>query len=121
MALESKPLFHPEVIRQQVKSFTLPERVQDWHDKLQHWAGLITSGRAEDFKETALLPRSTISSTPTNASRPSGWHLTPRCSNSLSSSWEPTALSRRSAIAISTSCSAPPNPSSANLCEEADV
>jgi len=47
MALESKPLFHPEVIRQQVKSFTLPERVQDWHDELQHWAGLITSGRAE--------------------------------------------------------------------------
>src|SRR6266702_3342880 len=28
MALESKPLFHPEVIRQQVKSFTLPERIR---------------------------------------------------------------------------------------------
>ena len=56
MALESKPLFHPEVIRQQVRAFNLPERVADWQPKLQHWAGLIASGRADDFKETALLP-----------------------------------------------------------------
>src|ERR1039457_2772174 len=56
MALESKPLFHPEVIRQQVRSFTLPESAADWQPKLQHWAGLIASGRADDFKETALLP-----------------------------------------------------------------
>ena len=56
MALESKPLFHPEGIRQQVRAFTLPERVADWQPRLQHWAGLIASGRADDFKETALLP-----------------------------------------------------------------
>ena len=56
MALESKPLFHPEVIRQQVRAFNLPECVADWQPKLQHWAGLIASGRADDFKETALLP-----------------------------------------------------------------
>src|SRR5438445_13897870 len=56
MAVESKPLFHPEVIRQQVRSFSLPERVAEWLPKLQHWAGLIASGRADDFKETALLP-----------------------------------------------------------------
>jgi hypothetical protein len=56
MALESKPLFHPEVLRQQVRAFTLPERVVGWQPKLQHWAGLIASGRADDFKETALLP-----------------------------------------------------------------
>src|ERR1022692_4437492 len=56
MALESKPLFHPEVLRQQVRAFSLPERVGDWLPKLQHWAGLIASGRADDFKETALLP-----------------------------------------------------------------
>jgi|ERR1035441_8099469 hypothetical protein len=56
MALESKPLFHPEVLRQQVRAFNLPERVGDWQPKLQHWAGLIASGRADDFKETALLP-----------------------------------------------------------------
>ena len=56
MALESKPLFHPEVLRQQVRAFNLPERARDWQPKLQHWAGLIASGRADDFKETALLP-----------------------------------------------------------------
>ena len=56
MAVESKPLFHPEVMRQQVRSFNLPESVGDWQPKLQHWAGLISSGRADEFKETALLP-----------------------------------------------------------------
>jgi hypothetical protein len=56
MALESKPLFHPEVLRQQVRAFNLPESVRAWQPKLQHWAGLIASGRADDFKETALLP-----------------------------------------------------------------
>src|ERR1019366_845252 len=56
MALESKPLFHPEVLRQQVRAFNLPERVADWQPKLQEWASLVTSGRADDFKESALLP-----------------------------------------------------------------
>ena len=56
MALESKPLFHPEVIRQQVRSFNLPVPVAEWQPKVQHWATLIASGRADDFKETALLP-----------------------------------------------------------------
>src|ERR1017187_7679784 len=58
MALESKPLFHPEVIRQQVRAFSLSERAEDWQPKLRHWAGLLASGRADDFKETALLPDS---------------------------------------------------------------
>ena len=56
MSVESKPLFHPEVIRQQVRSFNLPDSVADWQPKLQHWAGLIASGRVDDFNETALLP-----------------------------------------------------------------
>ena len=56
MALESKPLFHPEVLRQQVRSFNLPEQTAAWQPKLLHWAGLIASGRADEFKETALLP-----------------------------------------------------------------
>jgi hypothetical protein len=55
MALESKPLFHPEVRRQQVRSFNLPEQMSARQPKLQHWAGLIASGRADQFKETALL------------------------------------------------------------------
>jgi hypothetical protein len=56
MAVESKPLFHPEVLRQQVRSFNLPDQTGAWQPKLQHWADLITSGRADAFKETALLP-----------------------------------------------------------------
>jgi hypothetical protein len=56
MALESKPLFHPEVLRQQVRSFNLPEQTTAWQPKLREWANLIASGRADDFKETALLP-----------------------------------------------------------------
>ena len=56
MALASKPLFHPEVLRQQVRSFNLPEQAGDWQPKLQHWADLIRSGRADQLKETALLP-----------------------------------------------------------------
>jgi SAM-dependent methyltransferase len=56
MAIESKPLFHPEVLRRQVRAFILPAYVRDWQPKLQHWADLIASGRADNFKETALLP-----------------------------------------------------------------
>jgi Eco57I restriction-modification methylase/Putative RNA methylase family UPF0020 len=56
MAVESKPLFHPEVLRQQVRSFNLPEQTAAWQPKLQHWADLITSGRADAFKESELLP-----------------------------------------------------------------
>src|SRR5271166_5887136 len=56
MAVESKPLFHPEVMRQQVRAFVLPEHVAASQPKLQHWASLIASGRADEFKETALLP-----------------------------------------------------------------
>ena len=56
MAVESKPLFHPEALRQQVRAFNLPEQTAAWQPKLQPWATLISSGRADEFKETALLP-----------------------------------------------------------------
>ena len=56
MAVESKPLFHPEVLRQQVRSFNLPGQTAAWQPKLQHWADLISSGRADAFKESELLP-----------------------------------------------------------------
>jgi hypothetical protein len=46
MAVESKLLFHPEVMRQQVRSFVLLGHVSAWQPKLQHWASLISSGRA---------------------------------------------------------------------------
>jgi len=56
MAVESKPLFHPEVLRQQVRSFNLPDQTATWQPKLEHWADLIRSGRADEFKESELLP-----------------------------------------------------------------
>ena len=49
MAVESKPLFHPEVIRQRVRSFTLPERAPEHEAKLKHWAELIASGGADEI------------------------------------------------------------------------
>ena len=39
-----------------VRVFNLPMRIEDWQPKLQHWVRIITSGCADDFKETALLP-----------------------------------------------------------------
>lgn len=54
MAVESKPLFHPEVIRQHLRSFVLPESLD--RSRLGHWAELIASGQADKMKETDLLP-----------------------------------------------------------------
>ena len=56
MAVETKPLFHPEVIRQQLGAFTLPATVEAAQAKLQHWADLIASGKADAINEKALLP-----------------------------------------------------------------
>jgi len=56
MAVESKPLFHPEVLREQVRSFLLPEQTAAWQPKLEHWARIIRTGRADKFKETELQP-----------------------------------------------------------------
>jgi len=35
MAVEFKPRFPPEVMRQQIRAFTLPEQVQAWQPKLE--------------------------------------------------------------------------------------
>jgi hypothetical protein len=56
MAVESKPLFHPEVIRQHLRHFALPESVADFLPKLQSWADLISSGKADALNEKQLLP-----------------------------------------------------------------
>jgi hypothetical protein len=56
MAVETKPLFHPEVIRQQLGAFTLPATAEAAQAKLQHWANLIASGKADAINEKALLP-----------------------------------------------------------------
>jgi hypothetical protein len=70
MAVETKPLFNPELVRQQVHAFTPPDAVETVQPRLQHWADLIASGKADTFKETALLPEflndslATVSATP---------------------------------------------------------
>ena len=56
MPVESKPLFHPEVIRQRLLHFALPPSVEESRERLRHWADLIASGRADALKETDLLP-----------------------------------------------------------------
>ena len=56
MSVETKPLFQPEVIRQQLRSFVLPESVAGSLPRLKHWAEFISSGRADAFKETEILP-----------------------------------------------------------------
>ena len=56
MAVESKPLFHPEIIRRSVRAFPLPELPSAAVSRLGYWAELIAPGRADTFKETALLP-----------------------------------------------------------------
>lgn len=56
MAIETKPLFHPETIRQRLRAFVPPPAVETAQSRLQHWANLIASGKADTFKETALLP-----------------------------------------------------------------
>ena len=56
MAVESKPIFQPEIIRQHLLSFESPRTAEDLQLKLRSWAGLITSGQADEMKETALLP-----------------------------------------------------------------
>jgi hypothetical protein len=41
MAVESKPLFHPEVLRQQVLAFSLPEQAGDWQHKLRDMVACV--------------------------------------------------------------------------------
>ena len=53
MAVESKPLFHPEVIRQEVATFTFPAAAEAARAKLQHWADLIALGKADGMNEKA--------------------------------------------------------------------
>lgn len=56
MASELKPLFTPEIVRQRLLLFPLPDAVEAARPRLQHWAELIASGKADAIKETALLP-----------------------------------------------------------------
>jgi hypothetical protein len=47
MAVETKPLFSPELVRQHVHHFTLPDSVETARPRLQHWADLTVSSMRE--------------------------------------------------------------------------
>jgi hypothetical protein len=51
-----------------MRSFTLPEQTGTWQPKLQHWAALLTSGRADQFKKTP--PSAAWTSTPKHPNLP---------------------------------------------------
>jgi hypothetical protein len=54
--VEAKPLFRLDVLRTHLAAFQLPPHVEQVRPKLFHWAGLISSGRIDGFKEQELLP-----------------------------------------------------------------
>jgi len=56
MASELKPLFNPEIVRQRLLAFTLPDSLEAARPRVRHWGDLIASGKADAIKETALLP-----------------------------------------------------------------
>lgn len=56
MPVEAKPLFRPDVLRPYLKSFRLPERIEKERQKLAHWGEMLSTGRADAFKEQELLP-----------------------------------------------------------------
>ena len=56
MPVEAKPLFRPDVLRPYLMAFQLPAHVPGFRPKLADWAELISSGRADSFKEQEILP-----------------------------------------------------------------
>ncbi len=56
MPVDAKPLFRPDVVRSHLDAFSLPTRIEMWRRKLADWAGMLSTGRADQFKEQELLP-----------------------------------------------------------------
>ncbi len=54
--VEAKPLFRPDVLRPYLMAFQLPAHLPGFRPTLAHWAELISSGRADSFKEQEILP-----------------------------------------------------------------
>jgi hypothetical protein len=54
--IEAKPLFRPDVLRTRLEGFDLPAHVEAFRPKLAHWADLLSSGKANTFKEQEILP-----------------------------------------------------------------
>jgi len=53
---EAKPLFRPDVLRTHLATFAFPSHVDAFRPKLDHWADLLASGKANAFKEQEILP-----------------------------------------------------------------
>jgi hypothetical protein len=56
LPVERKPLFRPDVLRQHLAAFAVPPRAQAFRPKLDAWADLISSGKADWLNEKELLP-----------------------------------------------------------------
>ena len=56
MPVEAKPLFRPDVLRPHLQSFVWPENLTESKAILAKWATMLSTGRADKFKEQELLP-----------------------------------------------------------------
>lgn len=56
MPVEAKPLFRPDVLRPHLRSFDWPPNITKSKATLARWAELVSTGRADKFKEQELLP-----------------------------------------------------------------
>ncbi len=56
MPVEAKPLFRPDVLRPYMQSFAWPANLAESKAALAKWATMLSTGRADKFKEQELLP-----------------------------------------------------------------
>ena len=56
MPVEAKPLFRPDVLRPHLLSFQWPTNVTKSKATLARWAEMVSTGRADKFKEQEMLP-----------------------------------------------------------------
>jgi len=57
--VEAKPLFRPDVLRSHLAAFRVPDRLaasSPLRSRVAHWSELVSSGRADAFKEREILP-----------------------------------------------------------------
>ena len=56
MPVEAKPLFRPDALRPHLQSFPWPTNLVESKETLAKWATMLSTGRADKFKEQELLP-----------------------------------------------------------------
>ena len=55
MPVEAKPLFRPDALRPHLKAFQLPRPLETYQAILSKWADMLSSGKANRFKEQEIL------------------------------------------------------------------